>query len=176
MTLEEAKKLLKKEGFGFRKTSRPLTVFSKTFDRYESPEIVEAMHVLVKNKYNVIMESRLFHKRKERLKREFEKNTTAPRGDSSGIKGEGGIPLSATEGVHLKWADNNNTDENPALEESAKLFNDALLDEQAKKIEHLDELSASRNKIIVLFCLTYQRSFAFQRFVRRILLPPARST
>ena len=149
MTLEEAKKLLKKEGFGFRKTSRPLTVFSKTFDRYESPEIVEAMHVLVKNKYNVIMESRLFHKRKERLKREFEKNTTAPRGDSSGIKGEGGIPLSATEGVHLKWADNNNTDENPALEESAKLFNDALLDEQAKKIEHLDELSASRNKIIV---------------------------
>ena len=118
MTLEEAKKILKKEGFGFRKTSRPLTVFSKTFDRYESPEIVEAMHVLVKNKYNVTMESRLFHERKERLKKEFEANTTAPGG------------------------------KNPALEESAKLFNDALLDEQAKKIKNLDELIASRNKII----------------------------
>ena len=119
MTLEEAKKLLKKEGFGFRKTSRPLTVFSKTFDRYESPEIVEAMHVLVKNKYNVTMESRLFHERKERLKKEFEANTTAPGGKNS------------------------------ALNESAKEFNDSLLDEQAKKIKNLEELSASRNEIIV---------------------------
>ena len=39
--------------------------------------------------------------------------------------------------MKLRWKDNKNTDKNPALEESASQFNDALLDEQAKKIAEL---------------------------------------
>ena len=38
--------------------------------------------------------------------------------------------------------------DNPALNESASQFNDGLLDEQAKKIKHLEDYVASRNKII----------------------------
>lgn len=148
MTLEEAKKLLKKEGFVLTKVDYE-SVPSDAFTKYESPDVVEAMKIVQKASYSIGMVLDEFDARKARLKKEFEANTTAPRGDSSGRIGEGGIPLNATEGMHLKWADNKNTAENPALNESAKLFNDALLDEQAKKIEHLDELSASRNKIIV---------------------------
>ena len=119
MTLEEAKNILENEGFKLHKASSKLTGFSETFERYESPEIVEAIHVLFEKNYNLSMESHLFNERKERLKKEYEAMTMTP------------------------------GDESPAIKESAKLFNDALLDEQAKKIEHLDELSASRNKIIV---------------------------
>ena len=148
MTLEEAKKLLKKEGFVLTKVDYE-SVPSDAFTKYESPDVVEAMKIVQKASYSIGMVLDEFDARKARLKKEYEAKTTAPRGDSSGRIGEGGIPLNATEGMHLKWADNKNTAENPALNESAKLFNDALLDEQAKKIEHLDELSASRNKIIV---------------------------
>ena len=118
MTLEEAKKLLKKEGFVLTKVDYE-SVPSDAFTKYESPDVVEAMKIVQKASYSIGMVLDEFDARKARLKKEYEAKTTAPGGES------------------------------PAIKESAKLFNDALLDEQAKKIEHLDELSASRNKIIV---------------------------
>ena len=132
MTLEEAKKLLKKEGFELKKTDVVCDSLG-SFTRYESADVTEAMQIVSQACYSIGMQLDEFDARKARLKKEYEAKTTAPGGES------------------------------PAIKESAKLFNDALLDEQAKKIFKqsreidelkmrnmaLDELSASRNKITV---------------------------
>ena len=118
MTLEEAKKILKKEGFKLENVDYE-SFPSDAFTKYESPDVVEAMKIVRKASYSIGMKLDDFDSRKARLKKEFEANTTAPGG------------------------------KNPALNESAKEFNDSLLDEQAKKIKNLEELSASRNEIIV---------------------------
>ena len=119
MTLEEAKKILEKECFKLEKVDYE-SVPSDVFTKYESPDVVEAMKIVQKASYSIGMKLDDFDARKARLKKEYETKTT----DSS-----------------YKI--------NPELVDASKAFNDALLDEQAKKIEHLDELSASRNKIIV---------------------------
>lgn len=125
MTLEEAKKILEKEGFKLGGPGKP-GVVSEAFAEYEAPKICEAMQIVCSAGFQLAMLAEVFDERKERLKKEYEKNTKAL--DS---------PLSAVEGIKLKRKDNQNTSENPALEESASQFNDALLDEQAKKIAEL---------------------------------------
>lgn len=141
MTLEEAKKILEKEGFYVEKATRPCAI-SESFIEYEDPTICEAMQVVNSAGYFVCMEMSCFDERKARLKEEYGKNHI--KGDFSGNKSIGycgepisGSPLSAVEGIKLKRKDNRNTSENPALKESASQFNDALLDEQAKKIDEL---------------------------------------
>lgn len=126
MTFEEAKKILKKEGYDVEKVGRPCSP-SIVFTAYESPEICEAMQVVWSAGYGISMVSSRFDDRKARLSLELAEN-------SAPIPGS---PLSAVEGIKLKWKDNQNTSENPALKESASQFNDALLDEQAKEIESL---------------------------------------
>lgn len=125
MTLEEAKKILEKEGFKLGGPGKP-GVVSEAFAEYEAPKICEAMQIVCSAGFQLAMLAEVFDERKERLKKEYEKNTKAP-----------GSPLSAVEGIKLKRKDNQNTSENPALAESASQFNDALLDEQAKKIAEL---------------------------------------
>lgn len=125
MTFEEAKKILEKEGFKLGGPGKS-GVVSEAFAEYEAPEICEAMQIVCSAGFQLAMLAGVFDERKERLKKEYEENTKAP-----------GSPLSAVEGIKLKWKDNQNTSENPALEESASQFNDALLDEQAKKIAEL---------------------------------------
>ena len=104
--------------------------------------------------------------REARLKKEYEENTNAPGSAENSIKGDlsgnksiehcgepiPGSPLSAVEGTKLKRKDNQNTSENPALAESATQFNDALLDEQAKKIEELTmENERMKDQVAVLY-------------------------
>lgn len=95
---------------------------------FEKPEVCEAIKVANANKWTVGLSPIEWDEREARLKEEYEKNTKAP---------GPGYPLSAVEGAKLKWKDNKNTSENPALKEAASQFNDSLLDEQAKKIEKL---------------------------------------
>lgn len=128
MTFEEAKKILKKEGYDVEKVGRPCSP-SIVFTAYESPEICEAMQVVWSAGYGISMVSSRFDDRKARLSLELAEN-------SAPIPGS---PLSAVEGIKLKWKDNQNTSENPALKESASQFNDALLDEQAKEIKCIKE-------------------------------------
>lgn len=119
MTFEEAKKILKKEGFIVEKVTRP-RAFSELFIEYEDPTICEAMQVVNNSVgYGIDMEMGRFLDRKARLKKEYEENTKAPGSAENRIKEDSGV--------------------NPALEESASQFNDALLDEQAKKIKELTE-------------------------------------
>lgn len=120
---------------------------------FEKPEVCEAIKVANANRWTVALSPTEWDERKARLKKEYEENTKAPGSAENSIKGDlsgnksiehcgepiPGSPLSAVEGIKLKWKDNRNTSENPALEESASQFNDALLDEQAKKIVELTE-------------------------------------
>ena len=118
---------------------------------FEKPEVCKAIKVANANKWVVGLSPTEWDERKARLKKEYEENTKAPGSAENSIKGDlsgnksiehcgepiPGSPLSAVEGIKLKWKDNQNTSENPALKESASQFNDALLDEQAKKIAEL---------------------------------------
>ena len=161
MTLKEAKKILKKEGFIVDKIGKPRTVFD-FFIENEAPDICEAMQVVSTAGYDIYMEANRFEERKERLKKEHEENTKDPdsaenriKGDLSGNKsiehcGElipGPIFISA-EGINFNRKYNQNTSENHALAESASQFNDALLDEQADKIKRLGKEIARLNKAI----------------------------
>ena len=124
MTLKEAKKILKKEGFIVDKIGKPRTVFD-FFIENEAPDICEAMQVVSTAGYDIYMEANRFEERKDRLKKEHEENTNDP-GSSREQPNEG----------------------NPALSESASQFNDALLDEQADKIKRLGKEITRLNKII----------------------------
>lgn len=111
MTLEEAKKILEKEGFYVQKATRPCAI-SEAFTEYENPTICEAMQVVSSAGYFVCMEKSCFDERKARLKKELEEHANAPVSGKEKAK-----------------------EENPALKEAASQFNDALLDEQAKQID-----------------------------------------
>lgn len=153
MTFEEAKDILKKEFavIGLHKSTEPFEFDDSNWFGYEKPSVLEAFRVLSKGGYYITISGHDYDMRKKRLEKEYEKNTKAPGSAENSIKGDlsgnksiehcgkpiPGSPLSAVEGIKLKWKDNQNTSENPALAESASQFNDALLDEQAKKIAEL---------------------------------------
>ena len=128
MTLEEAKKILEEEGFKLEGPGKP-GVVSEAFAEYESPEICEAMQIVCSAGFQLAMLAGVFDERKERLKKEYGKNH---------IKGD------------FSWK-NSIISGSPALKESASQFNDALLDEQAKKIAELTkEKSNLEDQITVL--------------------------
>lgn len=180
MTLEEAKKILEKEGFklgGPGKPGKP-GVVSEDFTEYESPEICEAMQIVCSAGFQLAMLAGVFDERKERLKKEYGKNHI--KGDFSGNKSieycgepapgeeqpkENGLKaatdafiLQANEIMRLKKENAELLETidkmkkgNPVLKESASQFNDALLDEQAKKIAELTkEKSNLEDQITVL--------------------------
>ena len=117
MTLKEAKKILKKEGFKLEGPGKPCDV-SECFIELESPEICEAMQIVCSAGYMIMMEVCDFNARKARLKEQLEEHSNAP------------------------------TSGSPALKEAASQFNDALLDEQGKKIKRLGKEISRLNKII----------------------------
>lgn len=121
MTLEEAKKILKKEGFVVERFLGVLVEDVKTAS-WEKIEVSEAMRVVAENGYLALMEESKYKERKARLKKECEKNTKVPGSTEKRIKEDSGV--------------------NPALKESASQFNDALLDEQAKEIKRLKKENA----------------------------------
>lgn len=85
--------------------------------KFEKPEVCEAIKVANENKLIVGLSPTEWDERKARLKKEYEENTKDPDSVENHIKEDSGL--------------------NPALAESASQFNDALLNEQAKKIEEL---------------------------------------
>lgn len=163
MTLEEAKKILENEGFRLAGPGKP-GVASEDFTEYESPEICEAMQTVCSAGFQLAMLAAVFEVRKARLKKEYEKNTKAP-GPGEEQPKENGLKaatdafiLQANEIMRLKKKNSELLEAidkmkkgNPALEESASQFNEALLDEQAKKIaELIKEKSNLEDQITVL--------------------------
>lgn len=147
MTLEEAKKILKKEGFYVEKATRPCAI-SESFIEYEDPTICEAMQVVNSAVYSICMEMSCFDERKARLKKEYEKSTKAPGSGEEQSKEKKGIIYPSTSPKADFYYKHVLNEGNPALKEAASQFNDALLDEQGKKIKHLTKKIARLNKII----------------------------
>lgn len=130
MTFEEAKKILEKEFavIGIHKSTEPFEFDESGWIEHEKPSVLEAFRVLSKEGYYITISGHDYNMRKKRLEKEYEKNTKAP-GPGEEQSKEG----------------------NPALEESASKFNDALLDEQAKKIAELTKEKANlEDQITVL--------------------------
>lgn len=147
MTLKEAKKILEKEGFKLEVHGKP-GVVSEAFAEYESPKICEAMQVVCSAGYEIMMLAGVFDERKERLKKEYEKNTKAPCSGEEQPKEKKGIIYPTTFPKADFYYKHVLNEGNPALKESASQFNDALLDEQAKKIKRLGKEIAKLNGII----------------------------
>ena len=127
ITLKEAKDILKKEFevIGIHKSTEPFEFDESRWIEHEKPSVLEAFRVLYKEGYYVTISGHDYQIRKKRLQKEYEENTKAP-GPGEEQKKEG----------------------NPALAESASQFNDALLDEQGKKIKRLGKEITRLNKII----------------------------
>lgn len=127
MTLKEAKDLLKKEFevIGIHKSTEPFEFDESRWIEHEKPSVLEAFRVLSKEGYYVTISAHDYNMREKRLKKEYEENT----------KATGPCEEQPKEG-------------NPALEEAASQFNDALLDEQGKKIKRLGKEIDRLNKII----------------------------
>lgn len=144
MTFEEAKKILEKEGFYVEKATRPCAI-SESFIEYEDPTICEAMQVVNSAGYFVCMEMSCFDERKARLKKELAEHSNTP------VSGK----EKAKEG-------------NPALKEAASRFNDALLDEQAKKIAELTKEKTNLEDQITILnaCKEYNENFGRKQIKR----------
>ncbi len=127
MTLDEAKKILEKEGFVPERFLGVLVEDVKAAS-WEKIEVSEAMKVVAENGYFPFMEKSKYEERKARLKKEYEENTKAPGSAENRIKEDSGV--------------------NPALAEAASQFNEALLDEQAKDLKRLGKEIARLNSII----------------------------
>lgn len=130
MTLEEAKKILEKEFavISLHKSTEPFEFDESGWIEHEKPSVLEAFRVLSKGGYYISISGHDYNMREKRLKKEYEENTKAPGSSENRIKEDSGV--------------------NPAIKESASQFNDALLDEQGKKIKHLTKKIARLNKII----------------------------
>lgn len=134
MTLKEAKDILKKEFavIGLHKSTEPFEFDDSHWFGYEKPSVLEAFRVLAKEGYYVTISGHDYDMRKKRLQKEYEENTKAPGSAENSIKEDSGV--------------------NPALKESASQFNDALLDEQAKKIVELaEENERLKDQVAVLY-------------------------
>lgn len=130
MTLEEAKKILEKEFavISLHKSTEPFEFDESGWIEHEKPSVLEAFRVLSKGGYYISISGHDYNMREKRLKKEYEENTKAPGSSENRIKEDSGV--------------------NPALKESASQFNDALLDEQGKKIKRLGKEIAKLNSII----------------------------
>lgn len=127
MTFEEAKKILEKEFavISLHKSTEPFEFDESGWIEHEKPSVLEAFRVLSKGGYYISISGHDYNMREKRLQKEYEKNTKAS-GPGEEQPKEG----------------------NPALNESASQFNDALLDEQGKKIKRLGKEIARLNSII----------------------------
>lgn len=163
MTLEEAKKILEKAGFVVERFQGVLVEDVKTAS-WEKIEVSEAMRVVAENGYLALMEESKYKERKARLKKEYEKNTKAPVPGEEQPK-EGNLKAATkmfgaqareimrltAENAELRETIDKMKEGNPALKDSASQFNDALLDEQGKKIAELTKEKANlEDQITVL--------------------------
>lgn len=167
MTFEEAKKILESEGFEPEIFLGVLVEDVKAAS-WEKIEVGEAMKVVAENGYFPFMEKSKYKERKARLKKEYEKNTKAP-GPGEEKSKEGDLKAATkmfgaqareimrltAENAELRETIDKMKEGNPALKEalkeSASQFNDALLDEQAKKIAELTKEKANlEDQITVL--------------------------
>lgn len=158
MNLEEAKKILKKEfsKIDIYKAAMSIDLDVTRWSKYEKPEVLDALRALAKDGYYVYIPSVDYLERDARLKKEYEENTKAP------------VYSYPTSKVQHN-GDGEPTPGGPALHEAASEFNDALLDEQAKKIEELKRVIESRNNKIGELQESIKKRKAYIASVNKVL-------
>lgn len=126
---------------------------------FEKPEVCEAIKVANANKWIVGLSPAKWDKREARLKKEYEENTKVPgpgeaqTEDKSSSVPHAGLVYDQNFEVERLRQENKDLlkvvekmkEGNSALKESASQFNDALLDEQAKKIARLKKIIHKKN-------------------------------
>lgn len=116
---------------------------------FEKPEVCEAIKVANENRLTVGLTPTEWDEREARLKKKHEENTKDPDSAENHIKED--------------------SSENPALAESASQFNDALLDEQAKKIAELtEEKERLEDKITIFNIFKKRNDEAYRRQIRSL--------
>lgn len=145
MTLEEAKKILEKEGFHLV-LAKKVIYQNGAIREFEKPEVCEAIKVANANRWTVCLSPTEWDEREARLKKEYGKNTKTPGEEQP--EGNKVIIYPSTSPKDDFYYKHVLNEGNHALKEAASQFNDALLDEQGKKIKHLTKKIARLNKII----------------------------
>lgn len=146
------------------KSTEPFEFDESGWIEHEKPSVLEAFRVLSKEGYYITISGHDYDMRKKRLEKEYEKNVKAP-GPGEEQSKEGDLKAATkmfgaqareimrlnAENAELRETIDKMKEGNPALEESATQFNDALLDEQAKKIAELTKEKANlEDQITVL--------------------------
>lgn len=148
MTLEEAKKILKKEGYDVEKVGN-LVVLVSFLLHTSLLKFCEAMQIVCSAGYGISMVSSRFDDRKARLSLELAENSAPMPGPGEEQPEEKKSIIYPSTSPKADFYYKHVLNEgNPALEEAASQFNDALLDEQSKKIKRLTEKIARLNKTI----------------------------
>ena len=153
---------------------------------FEKPEVCEAIKVANENRWTVALTPTEWDEREARLKKEYEENTKAPVSGEEQSK-EGDLKAATkmfgaqareimrltAENAELRETIDKMKEGNPALKEalkeSATQFNDALLDEQAKKIEELtEEKERLEDKITIFNIFKKRNDEAYRRQIRSL--------
>lgn len=148
MTLKEAKKILKKEIVISFHSTNPFVFDESCWIEHEKPSVLEAFRVLAKEGYYISISGHDYNMREKCLQKEYEQNTKASGHGEEQPKEKKGIIYPSTSPKSDFYYKRVLNEGNPALKEAASQFNDALLDEQGKKIKHLTKKIARLNKII----------------------------
>ena len=148
MTLEEAKKILKKEMVISFHSTKPFVFDESRWIEHEKPSVLEAFRVLAKEGYYISISGHDYNMREKCLQKEYEQNTKAPGSGEEQPKEKKGIIYPSTSPKADFYYKHVLNEGNPALKEAASQFNDALLDVQGKKIKRLTKKIARLNKII----------------------------
>lgn len=133
---------------GFHKSTEPFEFDESRWFAGEKPEVLDAFRVLAKEGYYTAISGHDYMEREKRLKEEYEKNTKTPGPGEEQPKEKKGIIYPTTFPKADFYYKHVLNESNPALKEAASQFNDALLDEQAKKIKRLGKEIARLNGII----------------------------
>lgn len=137
MTLKEAKKILEKEGFHLVLAPKVINQ-TGAIREFEKPEVCEAIKVANANKWTVGLSPIEWDEREARLKKEYGNNHI--KGDFSWNKS-----IEHFDEYMPGPGEEQPKEGNPALKEAASQLNDALLDEQAKKIARLKKIIRKKN-------------------------------
>lgn len=122
---------------GIHKTTEPFEFDESGWFEHEKPAVLEAFRVLAKEGYCISISGHDYNEREKRLKKEYEENTKSPGPGEEQPEEKKGIIYPTTFPKADFYHKHVLNEGNPALKEAASQFNDALLDEQTKKIEKL---------------------------------------
>lgn len=165
------------------KSTEPFEFDDSNWFGYEKPSVLEAFRVLSKEGYYITISGHDYDMRKKRLQKEYEENTKAPGpGEDHPVEKSSSVPhtgLVYDQNFEVERLRQENKDllkvvekmkeGNPALKEVSSQFNDALLDEQAKKIEELTkEKTNLEDQITILNAFKEHNENVGRKHIKRL--------